>query len=166
MRAGGEKMYNVFHNQFLVAMKRLQVEKQELVHKSANETVVRSLLLFVIYKLSQTTYFLWSNVLIGHIHLINGDNLDTQTPMTSKTLGGVFVYLKIPTLFASVIFSSKALRTANLRWVEKLLWLSQIRLLQCMSSEKTFPHHKILDLVMRKVLVPVDLSYLEVKKQS
>ncbi|KAG2288885.1 hypothetical protein Bca4012_030149 [Brassica carinata] len=153
-RAGGEKMYNVFHNQFLVALKRLQVDKQELVHKSANETVMVS------------TYTRIKAIPIGHIRLINGDNLDTQTPMTSKTLGGVFVYLKIPTLFASVIFSSKALRTANLRWVETLLWLSQIRLLQCMSSEKTFPHHKILELVMRKVLVPVDLSYLEVKKQS
>ncbi|XP_033135253.1 uncharacterized protein LOC117125726 isoform X2 [Brassica rapa] len=142
VRAGGEKVYNVFHNQFLVALKRFQVDKQELVHKSANETVVRSLLLFIIYKISQTTYFLWSNVPIGHIRLINGDNLDTQTPMNSKTLGGVFVYLKIPTLFTSVIFSSKALRTVNLRWVEKLLLLSQIRLLQCMSSEKTFPHHK------------------------
>ncbi|WZZ50371.1 hypothetical protein YC2023_050478 [Brassica napus] len=153
VRAGGEKMYNVFHNQFLVALKRLQVDKQELVHKSANETVMVS------------TYTRIKAIPIGHIRLINGDNLDTQTPMTSKTLGGVFVYLKIPTLFASVIFSSKALRTANLRWVETLLWLSQIRLLQCMSSEKTFPHHKILELVMRKVLVPVDLSYLEVKKQ-
>ncbi|KAG5399927.1 hypothetical protein IGI04_014534 [Brassica rapa subsp. trilocularis] len=79
---------------------------------------------------------------------------------------GVFVYLKISTLFASVIFSSKASRTVNLRWVEKLLLLSQIRLLQCMSSEKMFPHHKIKELVMRKVLVPVDLRYLEVKKQS
>ncbi|CDY69594.1 BnaCnng64350D [Brassica napus] len=120
VRAGGEKMYNVFHNQFL-----------ELVHKSANETVMVS------------TYTRIKAIPIGHIRLINGDNLDTQTPMTSKTLGGVFVYLKIPTLFASVIFSSKALRTANLRWVETLLWLSQIRLLQCMSSEKTFPHHKV-----------------------
>ncbi|CAF1830473.1 unnamed protein product [Brassica oleracea var. botrytis] len=131
VRAGGEKMYNVFHNQFLVALKRLQVDKQELVHKSANETVMVS------------TYTRIKAIPIGHIRLINGDNLDTQTPMTSKTLGGVFVYLKIPTLFASVIFSSKALRTANLRWVETLLWLSQIRLLQCMSSEKTFPHHKV-----------------------
>ncbi|CAN6834960.1 unnamed protein product [Brassica oleracea] len=131
VRAGGEKMHNVFHNQFLVALKRLQVDKQELVHKSANETVMVS------------TYTRIKAIPIGHIRLINGDNLDTQTPMTSKTLGGVFVYLKIPTLFASVIFSSKALRTANLRWVETLLWLSQIRLLQCMSSEKTFPHHKV-----------------------
>lgn len=90
-----------------------------------------------------STYTRIKAIPIGHIRLINGDNLDTQTPMTSKTLGGVFVYLKIPTLFASVIFSSKALRTANLRWVETLLWLSQIRLLQCMSSEKTFPHHKV-----------------------
>ncbi|CAN7069957.1 unnamed protein product [Brassica oleracea var. botrytis] len=114
VRAGAEKMYNVFHNQFLVALKRLQVDKQELVHKSANETVMVS------------TYTRIKAIPIGHIRLINGDNLDTQTPMTSKTLGGVFVYMKIPTLFASMIFSSKALRTANLLWVEKLLWLSQI----------------------------------------
>ncbi|CAN6827043.1 unnamed protein product [Brassica oleracea] len=105
VRAGGEKMHNVFHNQFLVALKRLQVDKQELVHKSANEIVMVS------------TYTRIKAIPIGHIRLINGDNLDTQTPMTSKTLGGVFVYLKIPTLFASVIFSSKALRTANFRWV-------------------------------------------------
>ncbi|CAN7091190.1 unnamed protein product [Brassica rapa subsp. narinosa] len=146
-RAGGEKVYNVFHNQFLVALKRFQVDKQELVHKSANETVMAS------------TYTRIKAIPIGHIRLINGDNLDTQTPMRypqyllvkvkglctyiSNLKRGVFVYLKIPTLFTSVIFSSKALRTVNLRWVEKLLLLSQIRLLQCMSSEKTFPHHKV-----------------------
>ncbi|CDY41722.1 BnaA09g15500D [Brassica napus] len=146
-RAGGEKVYNVFHNQFLVALKRFQVDKQELVHKSANETVMAS------------PYTRIKAIPIGHIRLINGDNLDTQTPMRypqyllvkvkglctyiSNLKRGVFVYLKIPTLFTSVIFSSKALRTVNLRWVEKLLLLSQIRLLQCMSSEKTFPHHKV-----------------------
>ncbi|XP_048595895.1 uncharacterized protein LOC106433750 [Brassica napus] len=69
VRAGGEKVYNVFHNQFLVALKRFQVDKQELVHKSANETVMAS------------TYTRIKAIPIGHIRLINGDNLDTQTPM-------------------------------------------------------------------------------------
>ncbi|KAH0883721.1 hypothetical protein HID58_059817 [Brassica napus] len=151
-------VYVVFHNQFLVALKRLQVDKQELVHKSANETVMAS------------TYTRIKAIPIGHIRLINGDNLDTHdgihntcchppryrwkddettqsvlllTTINSKTLGGMFVYLKIPTLFTSVIFSSKASRTVNLHWVEKFLLLSQIRLLQCMSSKKTFPHHKV-----------------------
>ncbi|KAH0854547.1 hypothetical protein HID58_063723, partial [Brassica napus] len=122
----GVYVYVVFHNQFLVALKRLQVDKQELVHKSANETVMAS------------TYTRIKAIPIGHIRLINGDNLDTHD-------GGMFVYLKIPTLFTSVIFSSKASRTVNLHWVEKFLLLSQIRLLQCMSSKKTFPHHKTLD---------------------
>ncbi|KAF3580493.1 hypothetical protein DY000_02030265 [Brassica cretica] len=56
VRAGAEKMYNVFHNQFLVALKRLQVDKQELVHKSANETVVHYLLLFEIAYSHPTTF--------------------------------------------------------------------------------------------------------------
>ncbi|CAH8391688.1 unnamed protein product [Eruca vesicaria subsp. sativa] len=63
----------------------------------------------------------------------------------------------------------------------KQVLLSRIRLLQGMSSEKTFPHDKlpssnflcvslvilaeILELVMGKVLVPVDLGYLQVKKK-
>ncbi|WZZ13676.1 hypothetical protein YC2023_106765 [Brassica napus] len=74
---------------------------------------------------------------------ITKDKFTLEPERETKSGGGVFVYLKIPTLFTSVIFSSKALRTVNLRWVEKLLLLSQIRLLQCMSSEKTFPHHKV-----------------------
>ncbi|CAF1832208.1 unnamed protein product [Brassica oleracea var. botrytis] len=59
-------VYVVFHNQFLVALKRLQVDKQELVHKSANETVMAS------------TYTRIKAIPIGHIRLINGDNLDTH----------------------------------------------------------------------------------------
>lgn len=34
VRAGGEKMYNVFHNQFLVALKRLQVDNFKLTSRN------------------------------------------------------------------------------------------------------------------------------------
>lgn len=148
-----------------------------------------------------STYTRIKAIPIGHIRLINGDNLDTQTPMTSKTLGGVFVYLKIPTLFASVIFSSKALRTANFRWVAGSKSFCGYLRSDCCNACPPRKHFlitrwhgfrlendpfcfcfvryhqvtsfvffqwiltEILELVMRKVLVPVDLSYLEVKKQ-
>ncbi|KAF3579802.1 hypothetical protein DY000_02030263 [Brassica cretica] len=182
-------VYVVFHNQFLVALKRLQVDKQELVHKSANETVslndeTKDSACFtrkfyvksakaparigkeLVHKSANeivmvSTYTRIKAIPIGHIRLINGDNLDTQTPMTSKTLGGVFVYLKIPTLFASVIFSSKALRTANFRWVAGSKSFCGYLRSDCCNACPPRKHF----LITRKVLVPLDLSYLEVKKQ-